>query len=76
MGTKFISLQNSTPMKDQGIPNQTQSTTQKKSRNGRKDVNRHPKQSDLHDNPNFKNKNEELRKMPLVVHFQQNLHFF
>ena len=53
MGTKFISLQNSTPMKDQGIPNQTQSTTQKKSRNGRKDVNRPPKQSDLHDNPKF-----------------------
>ena len=40
-------------MKDQGMANQTQSTTQKKSRNGKKNVNSHPKQSDLHGNLNF-----------------------
>ena len=40
-------------MKDQEISNQTQSTTQKKIRVGKKNVKRHPKQNDLHGNVNF-----------------------
>ena len=48
----------------------------KKIKVGKKNLKGHPKHSDLHGNIIFKNKFKELEKVPPVVHFQPNLHFF
>ena len=47
----------------------------KKSGVGKKNVKRHPKQSDLHGSLNFK-KGQVIKTMPPVVHFQPTPHFF
>lgn len=58
-------------MKDQEISNQTQSTTIQKNRFRKRNVKRHPKESDLHGSLSFEKLVQEIKKMSPEVHFQQ-----